>query len=67
MSGILSAIALVVFVCFAANVNNKTKELRNSGASEVEVNLTDGSVCGKVKGTWKCSSIFIIKIEGDDD
>lgn len=63
MSEILSAVFIVVFVCFAASVNNKTKKLKDSGASEIEVNFTDGSICGKVEGTWTCDNMYVIKVE----
>lgn len=63
MTQVLSLIAIVVLVCFASNLDNMIKELRNSGVSEVDINFTNGSVCGKRKKILKCSNMYIIKIK----
>lgn len=65
MNFVISILAVVV-VCFATNVRNKAKELKDSGASGVELNLLNGSLCGTVDGVKTCKSIYIIKNKGNN-
>jgi hypothetical protein len=64
MSNILSACILAFLLYFGLTVSEKTESLQKQVVGDIDLNLKDGSICGKDKDNkWVCDSLYIVKLK----